>query len=72
MITTINFHQIVSVRAERRIKSCGHTWRNIILTDIDGSEVKIVLFPAAQISIIDEEEDQDELADREGRKEGAR
>ncbi len=60
MITTINFHQIVSVRVERRIKSCGHTWRHIILTDIDGSEVKISLFPAAedkpeQISVIDEE-----------------
>ena len=61
MTTTINFHQIVSVRVERRIKSCEHTWRNIILTRIDGSEVKISLFPAAedskpeQISIIDEE-----------------
>ena len=60
MTTAINFHQIVSVRAERRIKSCGHTWRYIILTDIDGREVRISLFPAVedkpeQISIFDEE-----------------
>ena len=60
MITTINFHQIVSVRADRRTSAGGHTWRHIVLTDIDGSEVKISLFPAAddkpeQISIVDEE-----------------
>jgi hypothetical protein len=60
MFTNMSFHDIVSVRAERRIRSCGHTWRYIILTDIDGSEVRISLFPAAedkpeQISIIDEE-----------------
>jgi hypothetical protein len=58
--TTINFHQIVSVRAERRIRSCGHTWRYIVLTDSEGNEVRISLFPAAedkpeQISIVDEE-----------------
>ena len=60
MHTTINFHQIVSVRADRRTSAGGHTWRHIILTDIDGSEVKISLFPAnedkpEQISVIDEE-----------------
>jgi hypothetical protein len=60
MITTINFHQIVNVRADRRTSAGGHTWRHIILTDIDGRETKIVLFPAddskpEQISIVDEE-----------------
>ena len=60
MHTTISFHQIVSVRADRRTSAGGHTWRHIILTDIDGSEVKISLFPAnedkpEQISVIDEE-----------------
>ena len=60
MITTLNYHQIVSVRVERRIKSCGHTWRYIIIADDDGRETKIALFPAddskpEQISIVDEE-----------------
>jgi hypothetical protein len=60
MTTTINFHQIVSVRADRRTSAGGHTWRHITITDADGRETKIALFPAAedkpeQISIIDEE-----------------
>jgi hypothetical protein len=58
--TTIHMHQIVSVRADRRISAEGYTWRHIILTDADGRETKIALFPAddskpEQISIIDEE-----------------
>ena len=60
MTTTINFHQIVSVRADKRSSANGHTWRHIVMTDSDGRETKIALFPAsndkeAQISIIDEE-----------------
>jgi hypothetical protein len=59
MTTTMNFHEIVSVRADRRISAEGYTWRHIILTDVDGRETKIALFPAdskpEQISIIDEE-----------------
>lgn len=58
--TTIYIHQIVSVRADRRISAEGYTWRHIIITDADGRETKIALFPAndskpEQISIIDEE-----------------
>ena len=57
---TISIHQIVSVRADRRTSAGGHTWRHIPITDIDGRETKIALFPAAedrpeQISIVDEE-----------------
>jgi hypothetical protein len=60
MTTTINVHEIVSVRAEKRIGAEGFTWRQIILKDADGRETEIVLFPASkgkpeQISIIDEE-----------------
>ena len=59
-MTTIHIPQIVSVRADRRISAEGHTWRHIVLTDADGRETKIALFPAddgkpEQISIIDEE-----------------
>ena len=58
--TTIHVHQIVSVRADRRTSAEGYTWRHIILTDADGRETKIALFPAddskpEQISIVDEE-----------------
>jgi hypothetical protein len=63
--TTIHIHQIVSVRAEKH-RSIEHrsidrcTWRNIVVTDADGRETTIALFPAdgskpEQISIIDEE-----------------
>ncbi len=60
MTTTISIHNIVSVRADKRSSANGHTWRHITLTDSEGNEVKIALFPAsndkeAQISIIDEE-----------------
>lgn len=60
MTTTINFHQIVSVRADRRTSTEGYTWRHIIITDADGRETKISLFPASegkpeQLSIVDEE-----------------
>jgi hypothetical protein len=60
MFTNMSFHGIVSVVATKRSSANGHTWRYIILTDVDGSEVKISLFPAAedkpeQISIVDEE-----------------
>jgi hypothetical protein len=59
-MTTIHIHQIASVRADRRISAGGYTWRHIILTDADGRETKIALFPASegkpeQISIVDEE-----------------
>jgi hypothetical protein len=60
MTTTINFHQIVSICVDKRVSAGGHTWRHITITDIDGRETKIALFPAAedrpeQISVIDEE-----------------
>ena len=60
MFTNMSFHGIVSVVATKRSSAEGHTWRHIILTDSEGNEVKILLFPAAdgkpeQISIIDEE-----------------
>jgi hypothetical protein len=60
MPTTISLHNIVSVRADRRISANGHTWRYIIIADADGRETEIVLFLAEkdrpeQISIIDEE-----------------
>jgi hypothetical protein len=60
MTTTISIHGIVGVVATKRTSANGHTWRHIILTDSDGRETKIALFPAsndkeAQISIIDEE-----------------
>lgn len=60
MFTNMSFHGIVSVRADRRISAEGHTWRHIVLTDADGRETKIALFPASegkpeQISIVDEE-----------------
>jgi len=60
MTTTISIHNIVSVRADKRTSANGHTWRHIVMTDSDGRETKIALFPAsndkkAQISIIDEE-----------------
>ena len=60
MTTTINFHQIVGVRVDKRTSAGGHTWRHITITDADGRETKIALFPAsndkaAQISIVDEE-----------------
>jgi hypothetical protein len=59
-MTTIHIHQIASVRADRRISAGGYTWRHIILTDADGRETSIALFPAddskpEQISIVDEE-----------------
>jgi hypothetical protein len=58
--TTIHMHQIVSVRAEKHYSIDRCTWRNIVVTDADGRETKIALFPAddskpEQISIIDEE-----------------
>jgi len=58
--TTISVHTIVGVRVDRRRSAQGHTWRHIIITDADGRETKIALFPASegkpeQISIIDEE-----------------
>jgi len=60
MFTNMSFHGIVSVVATKRSSANGHTWRHITLTDSEGNEVKISLFPAAedkeaQISIIDEE-----------------
>jgi hypothetical protein len=61
MTTTISIHNIVSVVATKRSSANGHTWRHIVMTDSDGRETKIALFPAsndkeAQISIIDEEQ----------------
>jgi hypothetical protein len=58
--TTIHMHQIVSVRAEKHRSIDRCTWRNIVVTDADGRETTIALFPAddskpEQISIIDEE-----------------
>ena len=60
MTTTINVHEIVSVRVDERSLAEGVTWRHIIITDANGRETKIVLFPddydsPEQISIIDEE-----------------
>ena len=60
MFTNMSFHGIVGVVATKRTSANGHTWRHIILTDADGRETKIALFPAAadkvaQISIVDEE-----------------
>lgn len=60
MFTNMSFHGIVSVVATKRTSANGHTWRHIVLTDSEGNEVKISLFPAsndkaAQISIFDEE-----------------
>jgi hypothetical protein len=60
MFTNMSFHGIVSVVATKRSSASGHTWRHIVLTDSEGNETKIALFPAsndkeAQISIIDEE-----------------
>jgi len=60
MFTNMSFHGIVSVVATKRSSANGHTWRHIILTDSEGNEVKISLFPASegkpeQISIFDEE-----------------
>jgi len=59
-VITISIHQIVSICVDKRVRAGGHTWRHITITDIDGRETKIALFPAAedkpeQISIIDEE-----------------
>jgi hypothetical protein len=60
MFTNMSFHGIVGVVATKRTSANGHTWRHIILTDSEGNETKIALFPAAegkpeQISIFDEE-----------------
>ena len=60
MFTNMSFHGIVGVVATKRTSANGHTWRHIILTDSEGNEVRIALFPASegkpeQISIIDEE-----------------
>lgn len=57
---TINIHQIVGIRVNKRVSAGGHTWRHITITDADGRETKIALFPASedtpeQISIVDEE-----------------
>ncbi len=59
-MTTIHIHQIVSVRAQKHRSIDRCTWRNIVITDADGRETTIALFPddydsPEQISIIDEE-----------------
>jgi hypothetical protein len=63
MFTNMSFHGIVGVVATKRTSANGHTWRHIILTDSEGNETKIALFPASegkpeQISITDEERPQ--------------
>ncbi len=57
---TIQIHQIVSVRAQKHRSIDRCTWRNIVITDAEGRETTIALFPAddskpEQISIVDEE-----------------
>jgi hypothetical protein len=57
---TIHIHQIVSVRAQKHRSIDRCTWRNIVITDAEGRETTIALFPAddskpEQISIVDEE-----------------
>lgn len=63
MFTNMSFHGIVGVVATKRTSANGHTWRHVILTDSEGNEVRISLFPASegkpeQISITDEERPQ--------------
>lgn len=58
--TTIHIHKITSIRVDKRTRAENFTWRHIILTDSDGRETKIAVFPAddskeAHLAVIDEE-----------------